>query len=244
MREDIWKRVTSSGLREASHITRYEEMSWSKPMLFNLLMRRILSNDVLVNELGIDRGDVLDDARKQQDLFARIFPDQVEQGERKATTFDWMVTRCQDAKEAPAPRELIHLLNSIRAEEIKRLERSEKATPGEQLFDRSVFKVALPTVSTARLDTYLYAEYSQQKPFVEKLRGEKAEQTVPSLSLLWDLSREATLRKAQELVDLGFFQLRGPRSEPTFWVPFLYRDGLDLIQGRAGATAEAEDNVE
>ncbi|WP_413991563.1 P-loop ATPase, Sll1717 family [Labrys okinawensis] len=246
LREDIWKRVTSSGLREASHITRYEVMRWTSPMLLNLLVRRIVSNEILCREMGFAKEKVLADAERQRDLFARIFPAQVEQGTRKATTFDWMVGRCADGTGATAPRELIHLLNCIRTEEIRRLERGEGETPGEQLFDRSVFKLALPIVSDTRLNTYLYAEYPAERAFVQKLKGEKAEQTPESLAAIWGLSKEAAVSKAQELVALGFFQSRGQRSDPTFWVPFLYRDALELVQGRAGgaddeALAETEE---
>nr|WP_152520545.1 hypothetical protein [Sphingobium sp. HDIP04] len=240
LREDIWNRVTSDGFREASHIVRYELMRWTTPMLLNLTLRRVLNNDALVTELGIDKDKVLGSAEEQRELFNRIFPKQVEQGPRKAATFDWMVGRCADGTGNTAPRELIHLLNCIRDEEIRRLERGEKAAPEEQLFDRSVFKSALPTVSEARLNTYLYAEYPSERPYIEKLKGEKTEQTPESLSAIWGMSRDAAITKANDLVVLGFFQTRGTRVEPTYWVPFLYRDALNLVQGRAGSSSNDE----
>ncbi len=233
LREDIWKRVTAGGLREASHITRFEVMKWTHATLLNLTMRRILSNRVLVDQLDIDREDVLRDTRKQDQLFSRLFPPQVEQGPQKATTFNWMVARCADGTGQTAPRELIQLLNCIRDEEIKRLERGGVVPPGDQLFDRSVFKAALPTVSETRLNTYLYAEYPLERPFLEKMNGQKAEQTPDSLMTIWGLNRESAVRKAQDLVALGFFEARGTQAEPTFWIPFLYRDALHLVQGRA-----------
>lgn len=166
----------------------------------------------------------------------------MEQGPRKAATFDWMVGRCADATGNTAPRELIHLLNCIRDEEIRRLERGEDAAPSEQIFDRSVFKIALPRVSETRLNTYLFAEFPAERPFLEKLAGEKTEQTPESLSAIWSVGRDEAIAKAQDLVKLGFFQVRGTRVEPTFWVPFLYRDALHLVQGRAGGgTAEEEE---
>jgi hypothetical protein len=235
IREDIWKRVVSAGMREASHITRYETMKWTSPMLLHLAMRRILSNDILIEHMKLDRDEVLASADLQKELFYRIFPDQVEQGEKRSTTFDWMVTRCADATGNTAPREMIDLLNSIKIEEIRRLEIGETAAPDDQLFDRSVFKLALPTVSQTRLNTYLYAEYSSEKPFIEKLRREKTEQTIENLSALWELDAVETSRKAQDLVTLGFFQKRGNRLDPTYWVPFLYRDALELVQGKAGS---------
>lgn len=238
LREDIWKRVTAGGLREASHITRFMIMRWTPAMLLNLAMRRILSNPVIEEEYQVDKEDILGSSEKQEELFGRLFPAQVEQGPQKATTFNWMVTRCADATGQTAPRELIHLLNCIREEEIGRLERGGEAAPNEQLFDRSVFKLALPTVSETRLNTYLYAEYPGERPFLEKLDGEKAEQTPESLSEIWGVSRDAAVAKAMELVGLGFFEARGARTQPTFWVPFLYRDGLNLKQGKAEKDAD------
>jgi hypothetical protein len=215
-------------------------MRWTPPMLLNLTMRRILSNPIIAKEFSVDKEEVLGSAEKQEQLFDRIFPPQVEQGPQKATTFNWMITRCADGSGRTAPRELIHLLNCIREEEIGRLERGGTASPGEQLFDRSVFKLALPTVSETRLNTYLYAEYPNERPFLEKLYGEKAEQTPESLAAIWGGDRDVALSKAQELTGLGFFEARGGRSQPTFWVPFLYRDGLNLRQGKADADEESE----
>ncbi len=238
LREDIWKRITEKGFREASHLIRYVILDWTQPALLNLIMRRLLNNRVIVDQFGIDRDAVLQDADLQEKLFYRIFPAQVEQGPQKAPTFKWLVTRCADGTGKTAPRELIHLLNCILEQEIKRLEQGGNAAPDDQLFDRSVFKLALPTVSNARLNQYLYAEYANQRQFVAKLEGEKAEQTPESLCAIWDMSRAGAIEKAKELVELGFFEERGTRDEPTFWVPFLYRDALKLIRGRA----ELDDN--
>jgi hypothetical protein len=233
LREDIWKRITAKGLREASHITRFEVMRWTPEMLKNLVMRRVLSNNAILAAYGIDRETVLKSAEQQDAVFARIFPAQVEQGPQKATTFNWMVARCADGTGSTAPRELIHLLNCIREEEIRRLERGGSLPPGEQLFDRSVFKAALPTVSETRLNTYLYAEYPAERSFLEKLEGQKAEQTPESLAGVWGISIDEANAKAEDLVGVGFFEARGTKALPSYWVPFLYRDALKLVQGKA-----------
>jgi hypothetical protein len=130
---------------------------------------------------------------------------------------------------------MIHLLNCILEQELKRLEQGGAPAPGDQLFDRSVFKLALPTVSDARLNQYLYAEHPNERAFISRLERQKAEQTPDSLSDLWNIDRIAAINKARELVELGFFEQRGTKDEPTFWVPFLYRDALNLVQGRAEA---------
>src|SRR3984893_16270418 len=133
-------------------------------------MPRLLTKDAFVKEYQINVAAVLEDATAQEALFYRFFPQQVEQGPQKAQTFKWLVTRCADGTGKTAPRELIHLLNCILEQEIRRLENGGAATAKDQLFDRSVFKSALPTVSNARLNQYLYAEYSSERPFFSTLQ--------------------------------------------------------------------------
>jgi hypothetical protein len=83
LREDIWKRVTDQGFRESSHLIKNTVLEWSEETLLNLVMRRILSNKTLCRELDIDSEAVLSDFAKQKDLFAQLFPRQVEQGYKK-----------------------------------------------------------------------------------------------------------------------------------------------------------------
>jgi hypothetical protein len=132
-----------------------------------------------------------------------------------------------------APREVIHLLNSIREQEIARLERGEAPPPDSQLFDRTVFKLALPAVSEAKLVSNLFAEYPELKPTIQKLKGEKTEQTLETLANILGQPIDQANESAEKLVSIGFFQKRGSRDNPTFWVPFLYRDALEMIQGLA-----------
>jgi hypothetical protein len=241
LREDIWKKISAGGFREASHIIRYVLLSWDSSSLLNLIMRRVLSNDVILKEFGVDKESVLQSAEQQSELFLRLFPRQVEPGKAKSLTLKWMITRCADGTRNAAPRELIHLLNCLREQESRRLELAGPPPPGDQLFDRSVFKIALPTVSSARLNQYLYAEYPKQRPFIEKLEKQKTEQTPSSLGALWEKKEADAIIKARELVELGFFEERGTREEPTFWVPFLYRDALHMIQGKAGEAGESDE---
>lgn len=233
LREDIWKRITIDGFREATHITKFTVLDWTEPSLLNLIMKRLLNNDPLIRESKIDRADVLQDGQKQEALFGRLFPLQVDQGERKPTTFKWVISRCRDGTGKTAPREVILLLNCVRDEEIKRLEHGGAPAPGEQLFERSVFKEALPTVSNYRLNQYLYAEYPGERPYLEQLRREKAEQSPTTLAKIWNVDEAMANERATRLVEIGFFEKRGTKEEPAFWVPFLYRDALNLIQGKA-----------
>jgi hypothetical protein len=183
LRSDIWKRITETGFREATHITKVANLEWDSASLLNLMIRRILANDILVDTLGVDKTSVPGNFEKQKQLFYRLFPAQVEQGRNKSSTLDWMVSRCADGTDRTAPRELIHLLTSLR-KEIARLERGEPPASGEQLFDRPVFKAALPIVSDARLRQNLIAENPELKQFILALEGAKTEHSAESLAAI------------------------------------------------------------
>jgi hypothetical protein len=46
---------------------------------------------------------------------------------------------------------------------------------------------------------------------------------------------------ASDLAEVGFFERRGTtREDPNYWVPFLYRDALNMIQGTERLASSAE----
>lgn len=231
IRSDIWDRITETGFREASHITRSVNLTWDAPSLMNLLIRRVLKNPQLLDFYSVRANDILLNNSEQEKLFYIIFPDQVESGEKKPKTFDWMLSRTSDGFKQSAPRELIHLLSSVREVQLRYLENGSKEPSGEFLFERSAIKEALPEVSRVRLKQTIYAEYPKISQYIEKLIGGKTEQTPKNLSTIWNVDEQETLKIAQNLVDIGFFEFRGTKQFPTFWVPFLYRDSLNMIQG-------------
>jgi hypothetical protein len=233
LRTDIWRRITTTGFREASHITRHLTIEWNKASLLNLIARRAAQNDSVLAHFGLARDAVLVSAETQKSFFDRIFPDQVEVGLRKPSTLDWLIARTSDGTRQAAPRELIHLLNALRDVQVRQLEIGDPEPEGGRLFARAAFKEALPEVSRTRLQQTLFAEYPQARPYIEQLRGEKTQHTVGTLAGVWKRNDEQTLEIAKMLTEVGFFEERGDRERPVFWVPFLYRDALDLVQGAA-----------
>lgn len=233
LRSDIWQRITKRGFREASHITKHVTITWDKQSLMNLVIRRVLVNEILCKYYKVTASYVLSDYNKQIELFYRIFPDQVDPGSRKSETFDWILSRVADGLRQIAPRELIHLLLSIRQVQLQKLEIGEGEPPDQQLFGRVAIKEALGEVSKVRLEQTIFAEYPQCREFLLKLEREKTQQTPKTLSGIWGLSAEETLKHAYELGEIGFFEIRGSKENPQFWVPFLYRDSLNMIQGAA-----------
>ncbi|MCS3634205.1 hypothetical protein GGP57_001526 [Salinibacter ruber] len=233
LRSDIWDRITVEGFREASHITKSINIRWDDNTLLNVVMRRLLQNEEIVDYLSVDKNEVLDDIERQREVFYRVFPDQIDVGEKKPSAFDWMLYRTVDGSDEYVPRELIHLLGRAREIQLKRYETGVEDPEGENIFERRTFKEALPDVSSTRLENTLYAEYPDLREWLKELEGEKAEQYPESLSRIWEVERSQALQIANRLVEVGFFEKRGDNQDPSFWTPFLYRPALDLTQGSA-----------
>jgi hypothetical protein len=233
LRSDIWYRITRSGFREASHITKTVTINWDRASLVNLIVRRLLHNKILLTTYDVEPATTLDTAGHQELFVYRLFPPQVDAGERKPTTIDWMLTRTADGTQRTAPRELIHLLNTLRARQVQRLETGQPEPPGDLLFERQTFKEALPEVSDSRLTQTIYAEYPSLREPLEKLRGEKTRHSIASLSNIWKIATDDAQKLAENLVEIGFFERQEARGVPEYWVPFLYRDALELVQGTA-----------
>lgn len=233
LRDDIWKKIVEDGFREASHITRTITLSWDSTSLLHLMVKRLAANEPITQYYSFNQANLARDAKQQLDFFYKIFPKQVDIGKRKPLTLDWMLTRTADGSKRTAPRELIHLLLSCREEQLKRYE-TGNAKPNEDcLFESMVIRQGLHAVSRSRYEQTLCAEYPSLKELLAALEGEKTLQDVTSLSKLWKQSNEQATSNANKLVETGFFERRGDKDTPMFWVPFLYRDALKMIQGTA-----------
>jgi hypothetical protein len=232
LRTDIWRAVTTEGFREASHVTRELTIEWPEASLLHLIVRRLLQNEAVVDAYGVTPSAVLGSVRAQRQFFDRLVPDQVDSG-RNPRTFEWMVGRVVDGTRRAAPRELIHLLSQARDIQLAMLERGEPEPDGEVLLSRQAFRDALPEVSRVRLEKTIYAEYPNLRERLHALQSEKTNQSLQSLSRIWNVTQDEARSVAEELVEIGFFERRGEKAKPSYWVPFLYRSALTMVQGSA-----------
>lgn len=232
LRTDIWRAITATGFREASHITRQLTLAWGEPALLNLVVRRLLRNPTLTGMYDVGERDVLASVDRQRQFFDRLVPERVDAG-GNLKTFEWLVGRVRDGTKQAAPRELIHLLSRARDVQLERLERGEREPPGELLFSTQALRDALPEVSKVRLEQTIFAEYPDSKTFLQALEREKTHQTSKTLATIWQISEDTASVIATGLVELGFFEQRGTRTNPSYWVPFLYRPALGMVQGWA-----------
>ncbi|MFT4055356.1 MAG: hypothetical protein QM681_12690 [Novosphingobium sp.] len=232
LRTDIWGEITKEGFREARHIERALNISWSPEDLTNLVVRRAIANASICEYYDVNPDEILADFDSQEKFLNLMFPDQVETGPNKPKTFGWILGRTKDAISSTAPRELIHFMSELRDVQINRLERGEKQLLGGRLFEQITFKEALPEVSKTRLEQTIFAEYPALRPYIEALKEQKATQPLSNLKNLWDMDDGSTIEIAAQLETIGFFE-RLSAPLPSWRVPFLYRPVLALIQGSA-----------
>lgn len=242
LRTDIWAEITAGGFRETSHITRDLNLGWNRASLLHLITQRLIQSQKLVDALEVDASSAVATAQDQQSLFDRVFPAQVDAGSRKPATFDWCLSRTEDGKKIAAPRELIHLFSVVRDRQLGRLDTGEAAIPEESFIESQTFREAQPEVSDTRLQKTIYPEYPWLKDWLEELRGQRTMQNSDSLAAIWGTDRAETDSRIRRLVDVGFFEQRGPGSDRSYWVPFLYRPALDMIQGAADGVRSMTDD--
>jgi hypothetical protein len=233
LRDDIWKRITSEGFREASHITKFQSLSWTRESLLNLLIRRILDNPDLVSQFAISKELVLSDIAKQEELFYRLFPEQIDVGSRKSKTMEWVLSRTKDGKGVNTPRELIQLFSHARSIELKRQDNGINELMSENILSRQSIKEAVAEVSKQRLEQTIYAEYPSLNKYMEALRGDKAEHSFDTLAEKWNVSIDVVASIAKKLENIGFFEPRGDSRNQRYRIPFLYRPYLEIVQGSA-----------
>lgn len=233
LRNDIWTKIVDGGFREASHITKHLTIAWSQEALLNLVVRRILNKHEVVAYVDSDASDVLANAELQRKVFDSLFPEKIDVGTKNPATFEWILGRVQDGTKTVAPREVIHLLTEAKSNQLAMLERGGEEPAGTELFTRQAVRDALPTISRVRLDQTIYAEYPEVKGWLEALDSEKSDQPTSSLARIWGVKEDEATSRARRLVEVGVFELRGDKRTPRYWVPFLYRPGLAVVQGKA-----------
>lgn len=223
VRRDLFSRIIAGGFVNLTHINaRKIEILWDERDLYDLLCRRMRESDALVETLGA--GDECDP------LFAAIFPDQVDVGDRKPTTWTWMMSRIRDGNGVRPPRNLIDLVTQAKTAQLRRDEQQGRDyVSGVPLIASESIKRGLQRLSAERVQDTLLAEAGLHAPLVQLFEGGKSEHNQESLAEVLGGDAGEMREKIKVLETLGFLEQVGD----TFKVPILYRDGMGITQGKA-----------
>ena len=145
-------------------------------------------------------------------VFAKIFPAQVDVGKRKPQTWTWIMRRIRDGNDIKPPRNLIDLISMAQQAQLRREERQR---------DSRGYR---PGVAFT-----LLAEAGVYAPLIERFRDGKAEHNTESIAQLLNREPSAVRSTIQPLMDIGFLE----DIKDTYKVPTLYREGLNITQGKA-----------
>lgn len=227
VRRDLFRKITQSvdeGFVNLTHIsTRKIEVSWEDEDLLDLLTRRIKTNAAFVATLGLED-------KTAREVFDAIFPEQVEAGRGRPKTWNWILTRIRDGNSVKPPRNLIDLVKKAQREQHRIEARDDndfdKTRP---LVSGEAIKNALTKLSEERVEDTLLAESGPYAKYIERFRNGKAEHNGDSLMAVLDVPPYEQRRITKVLQDMGFLEQTGE----TYKIPMLYRDGLNITQGKA-----------
>lgn len=224
LRNDLFRKIAEGGFVNLTHINdRKIDIKWEDDDLFVLLSRRIRENKEFVAHLSLADDDM-------DRLFYAVFPRQVDAGDRRPTTWDWVLTRIQDGNNVKPPRNLIDLVRRAREVQLSRENRTERTyTDGLPVIEADSLKRGLAKLSGLRVNDTLIAEAKGYGDLIERFRGGKAEHTEESLQALLGVPPEKAKEQIQLLKEIGFLEAS---AGGTYKVPFLYRDGLEITQGK------------
>lgn len=226
LRRDLFRRITGSAFVNLSHVNAKKvEVYWNDDDLKNLLIRRIRQNSQIVKTIGLENAS-------DTELFDAVFPEKVDQGLRKPSTWVWMMRRVRDGNDVKPPRNLIDLVSLARDEQIKKDARTSRQwIKGTSLIDGDSLRAALEQLSKNRVQDTLLAESGSYASQIQAFEGGKAEHDEASIAKYLKVEKDEVKTKIKPLLDLGFFEYI--RNTGTYKIPALYRSGLEITQGRA-----------
>jgi len=233
LRDDMLEHVVQgqNGFVALTHITarQADTLGWTEEQILTMAVKRIFANPPLREYLRVDGERLEASADYRREAFDTVFPPTVHRGKKQSPTLTWIYTRCADGRGVVTPRDVLDLL--IRASQHQQDTcRTNPAGLSESVITAPALKYGLEQLSVRKRTTYLEAEFPHIWGHIERLMGGKTEYSEQALRRTfgseWD-------RVTTDLASIGVFAKGTRRGAPAYVIPFLYRRGLELTQGRA-----------
>ncbi len=233
LRDDMLEQVvgTSDGFTALTHVTarQADTLRWTEDQILTMVVKRLVANDALVAYLELNREQIDASASYRTQCFDRVFPPNVFKGTRQSSTIRWICNRCADGRGVITPRDVLDLL--IRAKQKQQdICGADPEGKSEWVIDTAAIQYGFEELSKRKRDTYLRAEFPHLWKDIEKFSGGKTEYNASALQTLLGKKWQST---SEHLLAVGFFSKNEKHGEAVFSIPFLYRHGMQLTQGRA-----------
>ena len=233
LRDDMLEQVvrTADGFTALTHVTVREAdtLRWTQDQILAMVVKRFFTNWRLTEYLGVDKDHLEASAAYRTECFGKVFPPTVFRAPKQSPTIRWIYNRCADGRGVVTPRDVLDLL--IRA--MQRQQDTYAADPegqSEHIIGSPAIQYGFEELSKRKRQTYLQAEFPHLWRDIEKFIGGKTEYNVSSMQALLGPTWKAV---AEDLLGIGFFSKTTKRGEVIYSIPFLYRHGMDVTQGKA-----------
>jgi len=229
LRDDILDYITDeNGFTGLTHVTSRASdiLTWNKTEILHLIVKRIFISDTISLYYQIDKNRLNISESYREECFYKVFPRQVEKGAKHPHALDWIFSHCQDGRGVVTPRDVIDLLTFAKSRQQELF--SSQPVEQEFLISSLALKHGYLRLSERKKETYLKAEFPHFWTAIIKLEGSKAEHNRDSLRKLFGDDVDIIIKN---LCSIGFFQYM--KSSDSYIIPFLFRVGLKLKQGKA-----------
>lgn len=230
IRNDIYNTVTSNGgFTSLTHVKSniMKPITWSKDKLLQLFIERLLFNETFkeyIREKGYNLNNI--DKKDRENLLKLLFRPQIDIGANNPDTFGWIVNHITDGNKIFTPRDFIELIDVARQNQIEEWMLDDKSNEVDYLIGASPIKKALVQVSKDKIQAQLFAEYPELRPYILKFKEGNAEHNNKTLRKILGNKWKEIVR---ELTNIGFLE----ELHTTWKIPFIYRGGLNVRQGKA-----------
>lgn len=152
------------------------------------------------------------------------------------------MSRVRDGNDVKPPRNLIDLVNLAREEQLRAESRSQQQTQQQSIMiTAESLRSAHSRLSIQRVEDTLLAEsVHETAAMIERFRKSKAEHNLETLSEVLNLEGEQLQSAIRQLTDVGFLEA----LRASWKIPMLYREGLEIRQGKAFSNDAADQTDE
>lgn len=232
LRDDILEQITvgSSGFTALTHVTarRADKLQWSEDQILDLVVNRLFASNELCQYLQIDRDQLKASRAYRSEAFYKVFPETVHRGEKQSKTLRWIYNHTMDGRGVVTPRDVIELLTRAKQKQHDEYE-GDPTAQSEHIISPAALQYGLKELSIYKRDSLLKAEFPHFWPQIEKFCNGKAEYTEAALQSLLGSNWRST---RDDLLAIGVLAEQVGQERRTFKIPFVYRDGLGVTQGR------------
>jgi hypothetical protein len=233
LRDDILEQVTTGeqGFTALTHVTAREAatLQWSPEDILMLILKRLFASNRLCVFLGVDRTRLAASQDYRLESFYKVFPKTVYSPPNQSRTLEWIYSHTKDGRGVVTPRDVIDLLTKAKQHQQDEFQQDPIGL-ADSLIGSGAIRYGLAELSKRKRAKVLKAEFPHLWPEIAKFIGGKTEYTETAIRKLLGGSSRTTVA---DLVSIGLLeQLRHKSGSISYRIPFLYRDGLELTQGR------------